>query len=249
MASKFQNRMAGTIILVALGVIILPGLLDGKKKHYHEEFAAIPLVPQPGDQLDNELVPPVTQPLPSQTIRQEAAHKIPNEPVTQSHSQGKVAEVTQSETVEQRQMEQEQLASQAAQRLRQQAQQQQAQQQQAQKQQAQREQQLAAQKLAEARQREKSVQPTDQSEASTPEGRAYVIQLGGFRNAKNVTDLVTKLRNEGFKAYSVPATPVQGQINRVFVGPDSSKSHLDSQVKILLEKTKLKGNVIPYKVG
>lgn len=31
MASKFQNRLVGTVILVALGVILLPGLLDGKK--------------------------------------------------------------------------------------------------------------------------------------------------------------------------------------------------------------------------
>ncbi|EAS4517614.1 TPA: cell division protein DedD, partial [Salmonella enterica] len=29
MASKFQNRLVGTIVLVALGVIVLPGLLDG----------------------------------------------------------------------------------------------------------------------------------------------------------------------------------------------------------------------------
>lgn len=47
MASKFQNRLVGTIVLVALGVIILPGLLDGQKKHYQDEFAAIPLVPKP----------------------------------------------------------------------------------------------------------------------------------------------------------------------------------------------------------
>lgn len=31
MASKFQNRLVGTIVLVALGVIVLPGLLDGQK--------------------------------------------------------------------------------------------------------------------------------------------------------------------------------------------------------------------------
>ncbi len=41
MASKFQNRLVGTIVLVALGVIVLPGLLDGQKKHYQDEFAAI----------------------------------------------------------------------------------------------------------------------------------------------------------------------------------------------------------------
>ena len=38
MASKFQNRLVGTIVLVALGVIVLPGLLDGQKKHYLDEF-------------------------------------------------------------------------------------------------------------------------------------------------------------------------------------------------------------------
>lgn len=30
MASRFQSRLVGTIVLVAVGVIILPDLLDGK---------------------------------------------------------------------------------------------------------------------------------------------------------------------------------------------------------------------------
>ena len=67
MASKFQNRLVGTVILVALGVIILPGLLDGKKKHYEDEFASIPLVPKPGDAPEQgDVPPPVTQSLPAQ---------------------------------------------------------------------------------------------------------------------------------------------------------------------------------------
>ncbi|MBP2843975.1 cell division protein DedD [Dickeya oryzae] len=66
MASKFQNRLVGTVVLVALGVIVLPGLLDGKKKHYEDEFAAIPLVPKPGDTLEAESMPPVNQSLPVQ---------------------------------------------------------------------------------------------------------------------------------------------------------------------------------------
>ena len=66
MASKFQNRLTGTIVLVALGVIILPGLLDGQKKHYQDEFAAIPLVPKPGDRDEPDMLPAATQALPSQ---------------------------------------------------------------------------------------------------------------------------------------------------------------------------------------
>jgi DedD protein len=45
-ASKFQSRLVGTIILAAVGVIVLPDILDGEKKHYEEEFAAIPIKPE-----------------------------------------------------------------------------------------------------------------------------------------------------------------------------------------------------------
>ena len=66
MASKFQNRLVGTIVLVALGVIVLPGLLDGQKKHYQDEFAAIPLVPKPRDRDEPDMMPAATQALPTQ---------------------------------------------------------------------------------------------------------------------------------------------------------------------------------------
>ncbi|MBA5762359.1 SPOR domain-containing protein [Vibrio sp. 404] len=46
MASKFQNRLVGTIILVSIGVIVLPDVLDGKKTHYQEEIASIPIKPE-----------------------------------------------------------------------------------------------------------------------------------------------------------------------------------------------------------
>lgn len=45
MASKFQSRLIGTVILVAIGVIVLPDVFDGQKEHYKEEFAAIPIKP------------------------------------------------------------------------------------------------------------------------------------------------------------------------------------------------------------
>ncbi|WP_120511403.1 SPOR domain-containing protein [Photobacterium salinisoli] len=46
MASKFQSRLVGTIVLVAIGVIFLPDFFDGKKQHFQEQFASIPLQPQ-----------------------------------------------------------------------------------------------------------------------------------------------------------------------------------------------------------
>lgn len=46
MASSLQNRIVGTAILVALAVIFLPDLLDGKKVSREEELETIPLRPE-----------------------------------------------------------------------------------------------------------------------------------------------------------------------------------------------------------
>ncbi|MDF0535421.1 SPOR domain-containing protein [Shewanella yunxiaonensis] len=46
MSSQFHNRLVGTVVLMALGVIFLPDILDGKKEHQQEQFTEIPLRPQ-----------------------------------------------------------------------------------------------------------------------------------------------------------------------------------------------------------
>ncbi|MER5121955.1 cell division protein DedD, partial [Providencia stuartii] len=61
MASKFQNRLVGAIVLIAAGVIVLPALLDGDKKYNENEFAAIPIIPKPGDEQDIEAIAPLAQ--------------------------------------------------------------------------------------------------------------------------------------------------------------------------------------------
>lgn len=43
MASKLQKRVVGTLVLVSIGVIVLPDVLDGKKEHYQENYQSIPL--------------------------------------------------------------------------------------------------------------------------------------------------------------------------------------------------------------
>jgi DedD protein len=60
-ASKFQSRLVGTVILVAIGVIVLPDVLDGEKQHYKEEFATIPIRPEVvGDEDETfEVIEPV----------------------------------------------------------------------------------------------------------------------------------------------------------------------------------------------
>ncbi|SHI08607.1 SPOR domain-containing protein [Ferrimonas marina] len=45
MAQPIQNRLVGTLVLVALGVLFLPDMLNGEKKRVEEQFATIPLRP------------------------------------------------------------------------------------------------------------------------------------------------------------------------------------------------------------
>ncbi|WP_295895936.1 SPOR domain-containing protein [uncultured Vibrio sp.] len=62
MASKFQSRLVGTVILVAVGIIVLPDLLDGEKQHYQEEVASIPIKPELDSEMEVfELLDPVEE--------------------------------------------------------------------------------------------------------------------------------------------------------------------------------------------
>ena len=226
MASKFQNRLGGTIVLVALGVIILPGLLDGQKKHYQDEFAAIPLVPKPGDRDEPDMLPAATQALPSQPPEGAAEEvragdaaapsldpsRIPvnnnsfdvvQEPVVAPKPQPK----PQPKPVEKPQPHPQQ-------------------------------QQVTAQTPP--------ANPQQQAEIPAPTGKAYVVQLGALKNADKVNEIVGKLRASGFKVYTSPSTPVQGKITRILVGPDTSKDKLKGQLGELKQLSGLSGVVMGY---
>lgn len=230
MASKFQNRLTGTIVLVALGVIILPGLLDGQKKHYQDEFAAIPLVPKPGDRDEPDMLPAATQALPAQPP-EGAAEEVragdaaaPSlygtrltgngsneldpvaEPVVQPKPVEKAKPVEKPQPKPQRDKASEQIA--------------------------------AATEVPP----EKPVQ----EEKPAPTGKAYVVQLGALKNADKVNEVVGKLRGAGYRVYTSPSTPVQGKITRILVGPDASKDKLKGSLGELKQISGLSGVVMNY---
>lgn len=45
MATQFQNRLVGTIVLAAVGVIFLPSILDGEKVSHQDNFIEMPEQP------------------------------------------------------------------------------------------------------------------------------------------------------------------------------------------------------------
>ncbi|PWC15948.1 cell division protein DedD [Brenneria corticis] len=235
MASKFQNRLVGTIVLVALGVIVLPGLLDGNKKHYADEFAAIPLVPKPGDSNEMEALPTLNQPLPSQPPEGAASAMEDKNPVSDAETPAGSAQpespppattappaaIAPPAVVERPTAPSE----------------------------------LKPQPKAEVKPKsEPKAEPKPEAKPETrpaqqaPAGQAYVVQLGALKNADKVNEIVAKLRLSGYRAYTVPATPVAGQITRIYVGPDASKQKLQSSLADLQRLSGLSGQVRSYSV-
>lgn len=171
MTAQFKNRLVGTIFLVALGVIFIPDILDGKKTRVEEEFNAIPFAPK----LDS--LPPLLIDLPSES----ASAVQPSDVVAENSSETETTVV--------------------------------------------------------------AGQSSTEVQFEKP---AYIVQLGTFKNSQNVTRLVEKLRAEGFQAHSYPEPPVEGELNRVFVGPNVSKKALQQKQKKLKELTGLSGAVKPF---
>ena len=225
MASKFQNRLVGTIVLVALGVIILPGLLDGQKKHYQDEFAAIPLVPKPGDRDEPDMLPAATQALPSQPPEGAAEEVRAGDAAAPSLDPSRIPvnnnsfDVVQEPVVAPKPQPKPQPKP-------------------VEKPQPQPQQQVAAQTPP--------PKPQQQAEIPVPTGKAYVVQLGALKNADKVNEIVGKLRASGFKVYTSPSTPVQGKITRILVGPDTSKDKLKGQLGELKQISGLSGVVMGY---
>lgn len=257
MASKFQNRLVGTIIIVALGVIILPGLLDGKKKHYQDEFAAIPLVPKPGDTDETEVSPQASQSLPSQPpegagAAVEQANKAPESdnqtaaPVPDTPDQPEIvtpnasrpaARATPAKPAEPAPRPQQSRPAPKP------------------------ENKPAPPAIVEAppapkpapkpsapAQKPSTPPPASQTAEQPPQGQAWVVQLGALKNADRVNEIVAKLRLSGYRVYTVPSQPVAGQITRIFVGPDASRQKMQGALPELNQLSGLSGQLRPYQV-
>ncbi len=224
MASKFQNRLVGTIVLVALGVIVLPGLLDGQKKHYQDEFAAIPLVPKPGDRDEPDMLPTATQALPAQPPEGAAEEVRAGDAAAPSLDSSRLsvngngdleqippaAELPKPKPVE--------------------------------KPKPQPKPQPATEQVAATTPPPKAAA----EEKVAPVGKAYVVQLGALKNADKVNEIVASLRGAGYRAYTSPSTPVQGKITRILVGPDASKEKLKGSLGELKQLSGLSGVVMGY---
>lgn len=262
MASKFQNRLVGTVILVALVVIFLPDLMDGNKLEQKDEaFAKIPLRPE------LEPAKPALQVSAASTL---PAEHLASQQQASAATQWQVEEIGDTVTLANQGGANPAGASQAP------ITQQQPVQTVAQPKPEPKPEVIAkkpveqpkpkpvptkpveVQKPVEAKPQagqiktmddliaSKMAQPTTAPAAAAPAQGSWILQLGAFKNADSVNALVSKLRAAGYSAQTSPRTPVQGQINRVFIGPDVSKAKLQGMQSRISQMTGLSGSVVAY---
>lgn len=245
MASKFQNRLVGTVILVALVVIFLPDLMDGNKLEQKDEaFAKIPLRPElepakpalqvsaastlPAEHLASQQqasaaeqwqVEEVSDPVTLVTNKNPSAVQA-QQPVAQPVVKPK-PEVIAKKPVEPPKPKP--VAPKPVETKPQVGQ-------------IKSMDDLIASKMA----------PQTQAPAASSQG-SWILQLGAFKNVDSVNALVSKLRAAGYSAQTSPRTPVQGQLNRVFIGPDVSRAKLQGMQGRIGQMTGLSGSVVAYK--
>ncbi|MDX7898203.1 cell division protein DedD [Aeromonas media] len=259
MASKFQNRLVGTVILVALVVIFLPDLMDGNKLEQKEEaFAKIPLRPElepakpalqvsaastlPADHLASQQQASAATQWQVEEIgdtvtlaANQAAAAAQAQPATQVAAKPEPKPVPKPEVVAKKPVEQPKpkpVPPKPAE----------------------------VKKPVESKPQAGQIKSMDDliaskmtTQAATPAPAAaapaqgsWILQLGAFKNADSVNALVGKLRAAGYSAQTSPRTPVQGQINRVFIGPDVSKAKLQGMQSRISQMTGLSGSVVAY---
>ncbi|WP_153913112.1 cell division protein DedD [Shewanella sp. TC10] len=217
MSAQFQNRLVGTVVIVALGVIFLPDLLDGKKQREIEEFTEIPLRPvineQTSDVIGEGYTPETfeveeiaqTQDLGSseQASNKETAKKeadsVKNNSGNKSGNNATKAKETQAKETQAKETSPKQVAK-----------------------------------------------TTPAVKKVEPIKAGYTLQLGGFNNAKNVEELVKKLRQNGFTAYTLPVKPIDGSLTKVFVGPELSADKLKTYQAKIKKLNGLQGKIVQY---
>lgn len=203
MSSALQNRLVGTIIIVALAVIFLPDVLDGKKDTTQAVFVDLP--PQPRIQQVEE--PPK---FPLEEVKQSASLKtevVADVATDDFDIQGLDGVAPQN--ADPRNSTQSETDSAAPVVI-------------------------------------PSPEKVNQSSSEISVG--WVVQLGVFRHQKNVQELLGRLRQQGYKAFSRPVNTSSGQLTKVFVGPELDKQSLQSALPDLEKLTKLKGRVSPFSI-
>jgi len=219
-SSALQNRLVGTAIVVAIAVIFLPDLLDGKQESKRNLFVELPQKPT---------MKTVKSPAPFDTgkVKEAATRKvevISEQALDDNPSANLSAEIkpeSRTKDVQVTDMYQEEKSASV-------------------------EDAVVTDKTKTSSLEQQTVVEQDMDLLLASAG--WVVQLGSFRHQKNVQELLNRLDKAGYRAFSRPVKTNSGILTKVFVGPDLQKSNLENALSHLKELTQLQGRVTPFTV-
>jgi len=219
-SSALQNRLVGTAIVVAIVVIFLPDLLDGKQESKRGLFVELPQKPPM-----KTVKPPV--PFDTGKVKEAATRKvevISEQAIDDNLSPNLPAETeleSRTEDVQVPDVYQESEFVSVAEAPK-----------------------AVVPKTSSLERQTVVEQDVDRLLASA----GWVVQLGSFRHQKNVQELLNRLDKAGYRAFSRPVETNSGTLIKVFVGPDLQKGNLENALSHLKELTQLQGRVTPFTV-
>lgn len=211
MNSALKNRLVGTIIVVALVVIVLPEILDGEKSESSLDFVDIPPAPsaivvEPADEFPQQALDEKAL-RPAEVVDEVAL----DEPESNNDTNTPLSDMAQANT---------NTVSASP----------------------------ATPVLGTSPEPEAQVAEEQEVEIEVKDS-GWVVQLGSFRYEKNVNELIAKLKQAGYRAYTRPVNTSSGVLNKVFVGPELERDKLEQALPHLQEVTQLKGKITAFEVS
>ena len=243
MSNALQNRLVGTVILVAVTVIFLPDYLDGKKQTNTETFVDFPRSTSNLSAVAPDSFP--TEELAKATRREvEIVDEQPADSLLEAANNAETSSDNQDPESNKASEEERRIAQQMESNVN------------AAKGVNATESAPASTNTAKAQASKAAVdtnslaqQTIAKNEAKTANDNAgWVVQLGSFGNQKNVNDLLKKLEKAGYRSFSRKVQTSAGRLTKVFVGPELDKEKLDLALPHLKETTGLTGKVTTFDV-
>jgi DedD protein len=221
--SALQNRLVGTVIIVALAVIFLPDLLDGKKQTKQDIQVSIPKVPEVlSMQQPNKVDVNALNQQAQATVAIESETAIDDEPSTELEASQPATEITAATHSSSSANQSSEAKSNTT-----------------------------ANTKSNTNTQSQNASLANQTQllfADPQDSAGWVVQLGSFRHQKNVRDLMNILEKAGYRTFSRPVQTPSGELTKVFVGPEIEQDKLKDALPHLNEITKLKGRLTPFTI-
>jgi DedD protein len=219
MTNTLQNRLVGTIIVVALVVIFVPEFLDGEKRVNQQAFVGVPPV-------TDVVTVQKTEPFDTSEVESqlnqavEIVNELPVDDVDPSNNKNREQASKTTKTIDDKfsiaKVTNEEKAKKP--------------------------------KAAQPKAAQKAPQKDELNDIDIKDS-GWVVQLGSFKHEKNVKELLKTLKSAGYRAYSRPVMTSVGELTKVFVGPELDKEKLELALPHLKKITNLKGKITAFEVS